>query len=916
MAISVSKSGGIYVEIAGDYSTLKKDLHEVERMGAASGKAISQSFTSSSATGVKTASKNYSDFALQLRDTSKQAQASVVSLSQTQNSVLQAANAISRKNTVAATSIATILKQTAALGSQSSSYNKLAEAAKAAAQSELKASQARVTSLTSRLAEIEQNIRVKQSTLAELESGTTEYGTRSQAYQRTRAAYQKQINDLQKQQVQISGQLVTANQSLDTSMIKAAGTAKLQTGAFATLKVGASGLLQMLGGPLGVAIVGATAAIGYLSKAESGAEKTAKSYGKTLDEVKKYYDDIISGANQAAQATLQASSVFRAAQLAMANDILQGVDKAKTAIDDLTSYATGSTFDPWGAGEIKNIYGVAQEYKDALASINDEFKNLAISPQEAIIKIGELQKAAEKAGSSKSFIRVLQEISTHLVYVAENADTARGKIEDLQKTEGWNLEFLNVKQAKEFEKSLADLEFQMAQVGRTAAEQDFFSFLNGKGLDTSKINIEGGFVSVKDIELSKEQLNLLQSMYEKRVELAQMKSSPVFDNAAEAAKAERARQKAAEEAARQAEKDLAVQKDFWKEYRELTVSGYGDWLDIQTEAIGKQRDIFEKAGVSLEDAQRWQIEKLKDIAAKNPVLIEMELAQKRLDRGESNFSDGLNVALGSIVEDYQNAAVSLTNAWGDFFSSFTQGFADSVGQAIVYSDDLGDALNDVARSAVSNLISALVQLGVQYAVNAALGQSIAAASDTAAVAQAQATGTAIAEAYSAAATMASLASYGANSVPAIAGMTATYATAKGLAAFKAGGYTGAGAPDEIKGVVHAGEYVIPAPAVSQIGLPALEAISGGRSMDPKVFESLPAAWADRPQQTQLKISVENYGTSKDFEVQQLSPDEVRLIVRDVMDRELDPRMSSLVDRPNSRTSKSMGRNISAPRRRN
>ena len=42
-----------------------------------------------------------------------------------------------------------------------------------------------------------------------------------------------------------------------------------------------------------------------------------------------------------------------------------------------------------------------------------------------------------------------------------------------------------------------------------------------------------------------------------------------------------------------------------------------------------------------------------------------------------------------------------------------------------------------------------------------------------------------------------------------------------------GGYTGAGAQDEPAGVVHRGEFVLPADAVAQIGLPALEAMRQG-----------------------------------------------------------------------------------------
>jgi phage-related minor tail protein len=58
---------------------------------------------------------------------------------------------------------------------------------------------------------------------------------------------------------------------------------------------------------------------------------------------------------------------------------------------------------------------------------------------------------------------------------------------------------------------------------------------------------------------------------------------------------------------------------------------------------------------------------------------------------------------------------------------------------------------------------------------------------------------------------------------------ATFAAGLALMAFKEGGYTGAGGKDEPAGIVHKGEFVIPAHIVNQPGaLPALEAIRQGR----------------------------------------------------------------------------------------
>lgn len=55
----------------------------------------------------------------------------------------------------------------------------------------------------------------------------------------------------------------------------------------------------------------------------------------------------------------------------------------------------------------------------------------------------------------------------------------------------------------------------------------------------------------------------------------------------------------------------------------------------------------------------------------------------------------------------------------------------------------------------------------------------------------------------------------------------TFAALEALAVFKEGGYTGDGAPDEVAGLVHKGEVVIPAPRVKQLGLGFLSALHSG-----------------------------------------------------------------------------------------
>lgn len=301
--------------------------------------------------------------------------------------------------------------------------------------------------------------------------------------------------------------------------------------------------------------------------------------------------------------------------------------------------------------------------------------------------------------------------------------------------------------------------------------------------------------------------------------------------------------------------------------------------------------------------------------ARDLMNLQMQMAQTRLEMGSGTWADAALVSLGRVREGFTTFEAGATQAMGNFFTSFTDGFANSVGRAIVYSDDLGEALNNVAKEAVAGLISALVKLGIQWLVNAALGQSIAAASQATAVGLSAATGTAIAAAYAPAAAMASLASFGANAAPAMAGITATTALSESLAlasmaGFKEGGYTGEGGVNQVMGVVHGKEFVVNAQATAA-NRPLLEAMNRGAVTGGAAGGGATGGG--------VSINIENYGTSKDFEVQRLGENEIRIIARDearnAVRAEAPAVISAEISNPNSSVSKSLGRSTMTQRRR-
>lgn len=117
---------------------------------------------------------------------------------------------------------------------------------------------------------------------------------------------------------------------------------------------------------------------------------------------------------------------------------------------------------------------------------------------------------------------------------------------------------------------------------------------------------------------------------------------------------------------------------------------------------------------------------------------------------------------------------------------------DAISAIIKEGASMSDVFKMVGRSIVDNVIDTIVDMGVEYVKQALVRQAIEKTGATAAVATAMTTGTAMALAYAPAATMASLASFGANAAPAQAGMASTAGLAKALASFEGGGFTGIG----------------------------------------------------------------------------------------------------------------------------
>ncbi len=351
---------------------------------------------------------------------------------------------------------------------------------------------------------------------------------------------------------------------------------------------------------------------------------------------------------------------------------------------------------------------------------------------------------------------------------------------------------------------------------------------------------------------------------------------------------------------------------------DAVMAASGDLLAGTTMAAQQELKVYEDKFQKIEDLRTLDLISertaqearalLVDAQKRKMVELEVQAARTRLAMGFGDIDDMGLLALSRLTEGFTNFATGATDIMGNFFSTFADGFANSIGRAIVYSEDLGEALRGVAKQAISSLISAFVKLGIQWLVNAAIGKTIQASQTAASVAAASTT----AMAWAPAAAMVSLATMGANAAPAAGGIllttgmsSAIAAAAGGLQGFESGGYTGDLGRKQIAGVVHGREFVVNATATAA-NRPALEAMNAGVS---------PSAGAGGS----INVSIVNQGTSKDFEVQQLSATEVRIIARDeakrVVASDAPNHVATAITQPNSRVSKALQGSTNVERRR-
>lgn len=306
-------------------------------------------------------------------------------------------------------------------------------------------------------------------------------------------------------------------------------------------------------------------------------------------------------------------------------------------------------------------------------------------------------------------------------------------------------------------------------------------------------------------------------------------------------------------------------------------------LEMQTNdrLLQLQTELANATDEKQRQALQGQIDAINEFLPQQ--LAAMQAGWAQMDQAMLNPINGWTAA----VQNFGNQARDIAGQTQSIFSSAFNSISYDITDAIMSGQLSFSTLGDIASNVVREIITGFVRMGVQMALNAALNATLG----TAAAGQSMILAGTTATAWAPAAAMASLATLGANSVPAAAALTSTTALASSLAVipgFATGGYVsgaGTGTSDSIMARLSDGEFVVNAAATKR-NRALLEAINSNERVSVAggsgASVSVRSGSADSAN-IQQNIYIQNH-TSAQVEQRRMPNGDLEFVIREATDR--------------------------------
>ncbi len=260
-------------------------------------------------------------------------------------------------------------------------------------------------------------------------------------------------------------------------------------------------------------------------------------------------------------------------------------------------------------------------------------------------------------------------------------------------------------------------------------------------------------------------------------------------------------------------------------------------LQGEIDLIARQITELEKLKATASEAERVQIDQRIVGLQGTSGAVQNQITQMGPD--PESFRDQFRSTLVDLQNQWGSWAQQTASTFANVFNTAISSISNGITGLIMGTMSWGQALAMIGNTILTTIIQSIVQMGVRWVATqilmATVGKALAAASVAATVPMAAAQ----AAVWATPATLATIASYGtaAAAAPGMIAGAQGLVLAQSLAAFREGGYTGDGNPNDVAGIVHRGEFVVPADAVDRIGLSTLHAMTAAGSSDPGAFTS-------------------------------------------------------------------------------
>jgi hypothetical protein len=277
------------------------------------------------------------------------------------------------------------------------------------------------------------------------------------------------------------------------------------------------------------------------------------------------------------------------------------------------------------------------------------------------------------------------------------------------------------------------------------------------------------------------------------------------------------------------------------------------WLTTSAEKFAARKKLLEQEAEIIESEIASLDELSKKALPSEQLAIEQRMAKlqsrsggiqtERMGMGPDpeSFSENFSATLINLQNQFGTVAQQMAQTFADVFNAATASISGSI-QGLIYGTmTWGAALANIGTGIIKSLIQSFADMVASWIMSHVIMKGVLTAwgafkalfvaKD---VAMANAGEAAKTPALTTNATLASISSWG---IAVGVGLAAIAAVLAATGAFKEGGYTGDGDPNAVAGIVHRGEYVVPADAVDRIGVGTLEAMTSGGPATSPMFTS-------------------------------------------------------------------------------